>query len=247
MITFQPANPFPLLPDLEARSISEMRAHSGSVDKWLGLRTLEIERTLAIAEHRLRSPRDSSGETQELWLGLDVQALLTPYVELRWLFERFHLRPGQTVVDLGAAYGRMGFVLARHHRGVRFIGYEYVGERVEETRRCFNAFAVDAYSRRELVMEHADLASETFRPADADLYFIHDYGNLKAIEKTLYDLRRIARTRTLSLVGRGRHCRYLIDARHPWLVAEPQNSERAFTIYRSSDSLLISGVAAGAA
>jgi ubiquinone/menaquinone biosynthesis C-methylase UbiE len=179
---------------------------------------------------RLRAP-DASGEVQELWFGLDVQALLTPYTELRRILEKLDVRDGQTVIDLGAAYGRMGFVMNRHFGGARFIGYEYVGERVEEGRRALIRFGAKSAS-----LVHADLAG--IKPASGDVYFIYDFGTVKAIEKTLHDLRRIAAQRPIRVVVRGRHCRYLIASRHSWLLDMfPQGPEDFYSIYASSLSL----------
>jgi predicted nicotinamide N-methyase len=176
---------------------------------------------------RLRAP-DASGDVQELWFGLDVQALLTPYTELRRILEKLQVERGQTVIDLGAAYGRMGFVMHRHFADARFIGYEYVGERVEEGRRALTRFGAKSAS-----LVHADLAG--IKPAAGDVYFIYDFGTVKVIEKTLHDLRRIANERPIRVVVRGRHCRYLISTRHPWLRdLHPQESAGHYTIYASS-------------
>lgn len=226
MIAFQPSDPFPLL-EPGRHSHAEARAHAAVCDMWLGLGAEAIECELMTRGFCARAP-GASGEKQKLWFGLDVQALLTPYVELRALLEKLHVRPGQTLVDLGAAYGRMGFVLSRHVPGARFIGYEYVGERVAEGRRALKRFGAES---AELL--HADLAAHETCPADADFYFIYDFGTIKAIEKALHDIRRISLRRPIRLIARGRHCRYLISTRHPWLEnAYPAESEERVTIYR---------------
>jgi hypothetical protein len=226
MIQFEVSNPFPILDPL-SHSQSEERAHAAACDSWLGLRTSEVEGKLLERGSRLRAPA-ATGEQQELWFGLDVQALLTPYTELRRILQRLEVQSGQTVIDLGAAYGRMGFVMHRHFSEVRFIGYEYVGERVEEGRRALARFGAKSAS-----LVHADLAG--IKPAAGDVYFIYDFGTLKAIEKTLHDLRRIANERPIHVVVRGRHCRYLIANRHPWLFdLHPQEQGDRYSIYASS-------------
>lgn len=230
MVHFSPSDPFPLV-DLTKHTQSELRAHSARVDRWLGLRTLEIEGQLAERGCRERAP-SSCGESQELWLGLDVQALLTPYCEIRAILERLRPNAGDTVIDLGAAYGRMAFVIERHFPGVRFVGYEYVGERAREGRRAFNGAGL-----KRSRLEHADLAAGDFQPEDAQIYFIYDYGTPKAIEKTLYDLRRRSQESPAFVVCRGRHSRYLISNRHPWLKsAFPGEPEGVVTIYHAHSS-----------
>ena len=230
MRDFDPVTPFPFF-DQGLHTPSEVSALAQQTDEWLGLRISEIENKLAVHGCRKRA-RDSSKEKQELWFGLEPQKLLTPYTEIRSLLETLNPQPGQIVVDLGAAYGRMGFVIAKCFPQVNFVGYEYVGERVEEGRRCLARLAFDSRIR----MEHADLAANDFHPVAADFYFIYDFGTLKAIEKTLYDLKRIAKQRPITLVGRGRHCRYLIETRHSWLKhAFADAPECAATIYLGHD------------
>lgn len=190
-------------------------------DRRLGLRIDEVE-----AELRRRTVAPAG---QELWLELPVRSLLTPYAELRELLARVAPPPGSTVVDLGAGYGRLAFVVGLDHPGVRFAGYEYVPERVAEANR-----ALAPHGWAHVTMVRADLAAPDFAPCPAGVYFIYDYGSRGAIEKTLADLRVIARTRALVVIGRGRACRDAIERRHPWLsqIVPPEHGPHA-SIYRS--------------
>lgn len=222
-LALDPDDPFPLA-DERLVDYAAAQEHAAEVDAWLGLRTEEVERSL---------PRDALAATgQQLWLDLPVRGLLTPYTELRALME--HLKPaaGSLVVDLGAGYGRLGFVVARHCPGVSFLGYEFVAGRVGEGNRCLEAHG-HAGSR----LEQADLSSRTFRPVPADVYFLYDYGTREAIEKTLEDLRQVARTQPITVVGRGRASRDAIERRHPWLsqVVAPEHATHA-SIYRTRAS-----------
>lgn len=213
MIPFQPADPFPLL-DVDSIETAHAQSHADSVDRWLGLDIKSAESALAVRGCRSRADSNSR-DHQELWIGLAIRSLLTPYVEIRALLHSLGLSPGQSVVDLGAAYGRMGFVIERHFPGVCFTGYEFVGERVEQARRCYVRHGLRASK-----MEHADLSAPDFRPIPADVYFLYDYGTPKAIEKTLHDLRRISLGRDLVLVARGKRCQEAIGLRHPWLLQQ---------------------------
>jgi hypothetical protein len=233
MLVFDPREPFPLLAS-GSYSLSEAQTHADHVDRWLGLRTHEVEHDLMRRGCRMRA-RSTHPLRQELWIGLATTSLLTPYIEIRRLLAHLNPCPRQTVVDLGAAYGRMGFVIGWHYPQVRFIGYEYVGERVIEARRCLTRFASPL-----LQLEHVDLSSPDLTLVEADIYFIYDFGNLKAIEKTLHDLRRLAKRRSLQLVVRGRHCRNLIAERHKWLhIDRHLNSECQSTIYHASSASAI--------
>lgn len=231
MVQFERRDPFPhLAPD--SFSKKEARDHSREVDRYLGLNVDQIERQLT-ASGSSAPAKDASGDHQQLWFGLDPQDLLTPYIEIRATLESLKqdgfFESSKHVVDLGAAYARMGFVIERHFSNVSFTGYEYVGERVFEAARALNKIG----AQRSWI-EHADLTSSSFQLPFADIYFIYDYGTPKAIEKTLHDLKRISSARQILIVARGRACRYSIESRHAWLrKANPLAPERAITVYRS--------------
>jgi hypothetical protein len=110
--------PFPLV--ASGVDYESQKSHAAEVDMWLGFRTDEIERGLLKKE-----------AGRELWIGKSVQTFSTPYTELRQMLEEIKPKAGDTVVDLGAGYGRMAHVLARHFPNVKFVGYEFVRERQE--------------------------------------------------------------------------------------------------------------------
>ncbi len=224
MIRFERRDPFPLI---EEFTKGEALAHAAECDAWLGLRVDEIEARLASGGSAKPAPVTSGGH-QQLWFGLAPRDLQTPYLEIRRLLSA--VGGSGLVVDLGAAYARMAFVIERHFPEMSFVGFEYVGERVAEARRALTAFG--ALRSR---VDHVDLTSSAFKMPAADVYFIYDYGTPAAIEKTLYDLRRATRGRMVIVVARGRVCRYAIESRHSsWLMKkDPLEAESAVTIYRS--------------
>lgn len=219
MIRFDPLAPYPLLP-AESHTYAEAQVHAAEVDRWLGFEMEPIEGKLHAGM--------PGYEGQQLWIGLPLQAMLTPYTELRSMLARLAPQAGQTVVDLGAGYGRMGFVVARHHPGVRFVGYEFVQERVTEGSGRLRAAGAEKTS----ILLQADLSDPAFVPPAADFYFIYDYGTRKAIQKTLEDLREIAATRPICVVGRGRASRDAIEQHHPWL-SQVREHLGNYSIYRS--------------
>lgn len=225
LMSFDPQNPFPL-PVEGQHTYADAQAHSQICDSWLGLHTNEVEEALIDKALLL----GAGSREHQLWIGLPVRSLLTPYSEIRELLERLRPRQGQTVIDCGAGYGRIAFVLERHFPGVRFIGYELVPERVQEAARCLGR---GEYPNAE--MRCVDLADPAFMPAAADFYFIYDFGTRGAIEKTLQDLKRTARHRAATVVGRGRAVRDAIERGHPWLsqVVAPEHFSH-YSIYRSA-------------
>lgn len=219
-LIFNPADPFPIsgsqAPGTEPPSYREEQRHSAAVDQWLGFRIPDAEARILEQHRALRTQPELSVET---WIGLDPQALLTPYTELRRIIETVDangpalpLPPAYSWVDLGAAYGRLGIVLDRCRPTHRFIGYESVLERILEGRRIYSSLGLPADS-----LALADLADPAFAPAAADFYFLYDYGSSQALRKTLSDLARLAKSRPISVIARGRLSRSLIDQEAPWL------------------------------
>lgn len=206
MLPFDPQDPFPLVEENYAWE----KVHSAELDRWLGLRVPEAEASI--------HPLDDG---QERWLRQGPDVFLTPYTEIRRMLEELRPQAGDTVVDLGAGYGRMGYVLDRHFPDVRFLGYELVTERVRAG---------------HIGLVCADLLR--VKPEPARFYFIYDYGTRSAIEKTLGDLREIAGGRAITVVGRGRAVRDAIERGHPWLgaVVEPKHHAH-YSVYRSSREL----------
>lgn len=224
MLEFDPRDPFPLLAE-DSHEYHAEQEHAALVDSWLGLATEATERAVGVTPG------------QQNWAGLPIQALMTPYTELRFILEQLKPQPGETVIDLGAAYGRMGFVMARHFPKARFVGFELDRSRVEEGRRALERFlATSGAPEGAIRLEVADLESPLFRMPQAEYYFIYDYGTRAAIEKTLDDLRLVARHQAVTVIGRGRSARDTIERSQPWLsqVAEPEHFDH-FSIYRSKE------------
>lgn len=217
MLELNPLDPFPLLP-LTPELYPAAKRHAALVDRFLGL---DVEKV----EARIKDP----GDGQQRWLDRHSSIFLTPYVELRAWLEQLRPKEGETVVDLGAGYGRLGFVLARHFPACRFLGYELVGERVEAGRKALAKFGA-ANAR----LERADISAGTWKPPAAEIYFIYDYGTRAAISKTLGDLREISLVKPIRVVGRGRAVRDAIEREHPWLgsVHAPLH-EAHYSLYRT--------------
>ena len=223
MFEFRPENPFPLLAH-DAYTLEQAQSHAREVDAWLGLVTEPIE-----SELLARSQARGREQDVEKWIGLPVQTLLTPYLEIRSMLDALAPQDGSTVVDLGAGYGRMAWVIGAHYPAVRFVGYELVAERVQESLRCL---ARSSYSNVQMI--EADLSAPEFQLPEADSYFMYDFGSRSAIDQVLRKLQNIATRRPIAVIGRGRSSRDAIERSHPWLsqVVFPFHT-RNFSIYRS--------------
>jgi hypothetical protein len=202
----------------EEKSLAEAR------DRELGLDTAATE-----AEIAARLAREDPRRERQTWNHLSPQVFQTPYAELaRIVREADPDRRARVWADLGAAYGRLGIVLAEIRPDARFVGMELVPERVREGRRIYLALGLDPES-----LVAADLR-ECALP-EADLYFIYDFGTRAEIERVLEALRLPARRGPVTVVGRGRGVRDAIERGHPWLadVIPPVHGPHS-SIYRSA-------------
>ncbi|MBL7715075.1 MAG: hypothetical protein JNL01_06365 [Bdellovibrionales bacterium] len=207
--------------------------HSEKIDALLGIESERIEAELLERAQAIQpdgSVRTYSkalhGEAQT-WVGLGAQIVQTPYSEI---VEILKARPpvvGEHWVDVGAGYGRLGIVLGCLFEGVQYSGFELVPERLFEGRKVFEKLQLIGTT-----LFQQDLSLPSFQLPVADLYFIYDYGNLEAIEKSIADIRIAAQSRKITVVARGRASRDTIEQRHPWLatVVAPFHSKN-FSIY----------------
>jgi hypothetical protein len=209
------------------------RQHANMVDKILGFRVKYIEEML-VAEARGFEP-DGSHETWgpklhqgvQTWVGLDLQTLQTPYSECLRILQLLKIRPYQHVIDLGAAYGRMGIVLGGLFIKNSFTGYEYVKARVDEGNRVFKELGLH---RCQLFEQ--DLFDPSFELPEADIYFIYDYGQVEHINHTLKQIEAIAHKRPVKVVVRGKFTKRIIADKHLWLDQKYEGKlEELFSIY----------------
>ena len=206
---------------------------SPELDDYFGYNINQIENKLLESARAIRpsGTMDNFGEAlhqgHQTWVGLDPQTLNTPYSELIQLCHILNPAPGETLIDLGAGYGRMGLILNILYPGTTFIGYELVAERVEEGQRILSAHSCDS---GKLICQ--DLTDTSFILPDAHYYFLYDYGKVGHIRETLKQIEAKADTRSFKVIARGKGSRSLIEHEHPWLSdVHPVHHEENFSIY----------------
>ena len=195
-----------------------VRQQSMLIDRILGFDLKTLEEKL-IKAGKIKMPQGSFEywgpalhDGAQTWVGLDVQTLNTPYAVLLRICELLELKPGMTVVDLGAAHGRLGIVMHQVCREANFIGYEYVPERVAEANRVYERWGM---SHAKCVVQ--DLFAADFVLPEVDVYFIYDYGRHDHINSTLGQISLEAKKRPIRLVARGQATNKLILDHHHWL------------------------------
>lgn len=209
------------------------RQHAALVDRILDLRINYVEEMLMAqacdfdpeGSHESWGPSLHQGV--QTWIGLEQQTLQTPYAECLRILQMLKIRPYQHIIDLGAAYGRMGLVIGGLFIKNSFTGYEYVKARVDEGNRLYAELNLN---RCRLVTQ--DLFSPGFELPPADVYFIYDYGQVQHIDRTLCQIQELSKQRPTKLVVRGRFTRQIIQELHPWLELRYQGrGDESFSIY----------------
>lgn len=209
------------------------RQHSDLIDAILGFRLKYVEEMLVAdalgfepeGSHETWGPALHQGV--QTWVGLNVQTLQTPYSECLRILQLLKIKPYQHIIDLGAAYGRMGIIIGGLFIKNSFTGYEYVKSRVDEGNRVYRELG---FMRCELKTQ--DLFDRNFELPQADVYFIYDYGQVDHIDHTLKQLEKIAYKRPIKVVVRGKFTKQIIENRHPWLELKYEGRlEEMFSIY----------------
>jgi len=212
------------------------RQHADLIDSILGFRLRYVEEML-MAEAQGFDP-EGSHETWgpslhdgvQTWIGLNLQTLQTPYAEILRILQLIKLKPYQHVVDLGAAFGRMGVVIGGNYIKSFFTGFEYVKSRVDEGNRVYEELGFDKCKLRT-----QDLFAKDFLLPDADAYFIYDYGQVEHIDHTLNQIKAKARKRPLKVIVRGRFTKDIIKTLHPWLELKYEGKmDELFSIYTAN-------------
>ncbi len=188
------------------KNYAQAKIHAQQIDELLGFNCQPIEADL------IQNPVPTAERSQQLWIGLDLQSLQTPYSELVQIIEVVSASPKYLWIDLGAGYGRMGIVLGFLNSEANFKGYEYVQERVVESIRIFRK-----WNLKNAFMTHADVADPNFEIEAAELYFIYDFGSRADIYHVLEKLRLIAKTKPIRVIARGRGIKNWLLIDFPWL------------------------------
>lgn len=208
-----------LLIEAKRPNYQDAKVQSLHIDNFLGFQINQIEESLI----------KNKNIDQEFWVGLDVQIMQTPYSEILEMMRHLNLNHGQSVIDLGAAYGRMGIVIGLLYPEIQFVGYEYVKERVIAGNAIYNKWNFNNSKLYE-----ADLADENHQIPNADMFFIYDFGSKKDVYSVLEKLRLKAQQQSIKVIARGGGIRNWIMQDFPWL-SQFNNFDRFdhWTLFRS--------------
>jgi len=192
---------------LRPKTYQEAKLHSKNIDLLLGFQCEAIEKALS-------QDKDSflNSHENQYWYGLDSQSLQTPYSEIVDMIECVKPKSGDSWVDLGAGYGRMGLVLSVLAPETKFLGFEFVANRVAEGVRIYKKWNLNLAKLSE-----TNLADRQFELPEADVYFVYDFGSRQDFDRLLEKMGAMARQKEITLIARGRGVRNWIMMDYPWL------------------------------
>jgi hypothetical protein len=131
-----------------------------------------------------------------VWAERDSMAT-SSYQMIHLKFADIPFQPGETFIDIGAGFGRVGIYLAILHPGVKFIGYEIIPERVAEFNRVAKALGIGS----DAITYVQDLSDPKFRMARADYYYANNPVNRETGKIIWSQLREIYRTHKYRFFG----------------------------------------------
>lgn len=201
------------------------------IDRNFGLRVTETEaallkkakKILPQGNHHLWGEALHDGN--QTWVGLHPETIQTPYSELKEICDLLEPEAGETVVDLGAGYGRLGLTLRGLYPESYFLGIEYVPERVEEGARVLQKGEDPRHS-----LLAGDLTDPEFSIPKGEYYFIYDFGKVPHIRSILNQFSTLADERRFTLVARGQGIRSLIEMEFSWLIETERRKN--YSIYQ---------------
>lgn len=213
------------------------RQHSSFIDRMLGYEIKENERDMVKKAQALLPQGDYTNFGPSIhggiqtWVGLDASTLQTPYSELFNILKKLKIKD-ELIIDLGAAYGRMGIIVETQFKSARFIGFEAAKERVKMGQDVYEHLKF----KRARLWEQ-DIFQDSFSLPKADVFFIYDYGFKDHILKTLDQCEHVAYEKNIRIVARGLLTQGLIKNNHPWLEMIDQGSgQEKYIIYQSRNN-----------
>lgn len=214
----------------------ELQVRSSLIDTLLGFNIENIEEEL-IHNAQINYPKGnyktwgkSIYNGSEAWIGLSSEQLQTTYYEFFDVINRINVSEEETFCDLGAGYGRLGFLLRLLERNNAFLGVELVEQRVNEAKRL-----IDLYGYKDIRMVCSDL--KEFPIPFYDNYFIYDFGVISQMNYVLEKLAVLSYKNKFRIIARGRGIRTLIENKHPWLAAIEPTYTDTYAIFYTSESL----------
>lgn len=120
------------------------------------------------------------------------------YRDIKAILSASGMKDGDTFVDLGASYGRVGCVIGANFPNTQFIGYEIVPE------RCVEAQRIAKFLQIEDTVNYFcnDISADDFTMPDADWYFLYDSLNNKTLSHIFEKIYRTGNNPNARLIAK---------------------------------------------
>ena len=149
----------------------------------------------------------SPTQSERLYEGAGI-GVQTSYATILIAIDELAPLAGQTIIDLGSGYGRVGFIIGLLRPDVEFIGYEYVPHRIDVS----NAVAKKAGLEKSVKFFTQDLAASDFRIPEADIYYMYDPFSQETYEKVFAQLKAMGRERSITVATKGRASGWIAES-----------------------------------
>lgn len=190
------------------------QSHAKYLDKKLGFKIPKIENRLLQKYRAYYKADDQSNgkrhfKDSQTWIGLHPQALQTPYHDLYqalYLLKDFNI---EKIVDIGAGYGRVAFVMKSLFPKASFTGFEILKQRQLEANRLYEKFDLD-----DCQIHLQNVLEEGFTLPHAQVYFIYDFSELDDICQILDQLSARLGKEDFFLISRGDRTSFLLEKKY---------------------------------
>ncbi len=128
------------------------------------------------------------------------------YRDIKTILQASGMKDGDTFVDIGSSYGRVGCVVGTNFPSTQFTGYEIVRERCIEAQRITKFLQMDD----NVQYFPEDVTADNFVVPDADWYFIYDSFDDQALDHIVKKIYQTGTNRTARLIAKytGSHRKY---------------------------------------
>lgn len=190
------------------------RLHAKNLDKKIGFKSSKIETKLlqkyrAYDQNEDPSSNKNHYQGTQTWIGLHPQALQTSYDELYQVLIKLEKFEIKNIVDIGAAYGRVGIVGKAIFPNATFKGFEILKNRQLEANRVFELLGLQ---NCEVYLQN--VLTDGFRIPSADIYFLYDFSEIGDLCIILDQLSSYMKNNNFFVITKGDRLNYLIEKRY---------------------------------
>ena len=119
------------------------------------------------------------------------------YRPIKAILKASGMKDGDTFVDIGSSYGRVGCTVGVNFPNSRFLGFEIVRERVTEAQRV-----ADFLQLHHVIYYHADVTADDFTIPEADWFFFFNPLNKEALVRILEKIYHSKGNREIHLIAK---------------------------------------------